>query len=152
MNTSTERIVTAIKDLGQNLGVISTVGTNGKPESAVVYFSCDENLDLYFTTRKSSRKYKNLSTNHAVAFVLYDDEQKKTIQIEGTAETITDTHDQGSMFSDLVTLATKDNRTPPIDQLGESEIMFIRITVIWARIGDFIATRTGDMFEEVALQ
>ncbi|MBY0328833.1 pyridoxamine 5'-phosphate oxidase family protein [Patescibacteria group bacterium] len=151
MNTSTERIITAIKDLGQNLGVISTVGADGKPESAVVYFSCDENLDLYFTTRNSSRKYKNLSTNPAIAFVIYEDKQKKTIQIEGTAETITDTHDQGAMFSELVSLATKNNPTPPIDQLGESEIMFIRITVTWARIGNFEITRTGELFEEVTI-
>jgi len=152
MNTSIERIITAIKDLEQNLGVISTVGANGKPESAVVYFSCDENLDLYFTTRNSSRKYKNLLTNPAIAFVIYSDVQKKTIQIEGKAETITNTHDQGALFADLISLATKNNPTPPIDQLGESEIMFIRITVTWARISNFEVARNGEIFEEVTLQ
>jgi len=48
----------------QKLAVISTVGIDNKPESAVLEFGETEELELIFDTLTSSRKYKNLQTNH----------------------------------------------------------------------------------------
>jgi uncharacterized pyridoxamine 5'-phosphate oxidase family protein len=70
------------------LAVISTVSETGKPESALVGFAVSKNLELIFDTVKTSRKYKNLINNPAVAVVIgWDDEI--TIQFEGLANEIT---------------------------------------------------------------
>ena len=136
-----------MKELQQNLGVIAT--TNEKPEAAVVYFSYDENLNIYFTTRKNSRKYANLTTNPHAAFVIYNAELLKTIQFEGVVTVVENPLEQGKYYSQLVELAAKNNPLPPIDQLGESEIMFMKLSTTWARVGNFEIARTGDVFEEV---
>jgi hypothetical protein len=40
------------------LGVVSTVGSDDKPESALVGIAVSGNLDIIFDTLKTSRKYK----------------------------------------------------------------------------------------------
>lgn len=152
MNNPIEDIVTGIRELKQNLGVISTASSEGKPEAAVVYFSYDKDLNIYFTTRKTSRKYKNIEQNPSVAFVIYSAELAQTIQIEGIARIVTNPVDQNVHFSSLIEAATRNNSRPPIDQIDESEIMFVKVTTSWARLGKFEINRNGDMFEEVTIK
>lgn len=71
----------------QPLAVISTVDGN-KPESAVLEFGQNDNLELIFDTFTSSRKYKNLQNNKQVSFVIGWDENI-TVQYEGLAEELT---------------------------------------------------------------
>ena len=71
----------------QKLAVISTVGIDNKPESAVLEFGETEELELIFDTLTSSRKYKNLHTNKNVSFVVGWDENI-TVQYEGVAEEV----------------------------------------------------------------
>ena len=150
MNTSIEHIIGEMKELEQNLGVIST-SFGDKPESAVVYFSYDENLTIYFATRKESRKYKNIEKNPHASFVIYNAGLLKTVQIEGVVSAVEDPYEQGVHYAQLVELATKNSPLPPIDQLGESEIMFLKLTPAWARVGTFEAAEEGDIFAEVTL-
>ncbi len=150
MNNSTEQIAAGIKSLNQKLGVISTASIDGKPESAVVYFSSDDNLNIYFTTRSDNRKYKNISANPRVSFVIFSENPPETIQIEGIATAITDPDEQAALFSETVARAAKNNAVPPIDKISESEIMFIRIAATWARLGNFEIEKNGDIFTEVS--
>lgn len=69
------------------IAVISTVGSDCNPESAVLEFGETDDLKLVFDTFTSSRKYRNLSTNKNVAFVIGWDEDI-TIQYEGAAEEV----------------------------------------------------------------
>lgn len=79
----------AVLDFIKNhkLAVISTVGIDSKPESAVLEFGETEELELIFDTYTSSRKYKNLQTNKNVSFVIGWDEDI-TVQYEGIAEEV----------------------------------------------------------------
>ena len=62
--------------------VLSTVASDGTPESALVGFAVAPDLRIIFDTVSTSRKYKNLNLNHSVAFVIgWDNEQ--TVQYEG---------------------------------------------------------------------
>jgi general stress protein 26 len=149
MNTPIEQIKNALTTIAQKVGVVSTISNEGKPEAAVVYFSIDENLDIYFTTRSLSRKYKNIAANPFVAFVVYSEMPAQTIQLEGTATAITDPAKQASLFSEVAALANEDTDQPPIDQIQNSEIMFIKVTTTWARLGNFEIKRVGEMFTEI---
>jgi general stress protein 26 len=66
------------------LAVISTIDAfNYSSESALIAFTQNDELELYFMTFVDSRKYINLQTNHNVSFVIgfgYT-----TIQYEGIA-------------------------------------------------------------------
>lgn len=67
------------------LGVLSSIGSSGTPQSALVGFAATENLEIIFDTVKSSRKYSNLIARPECAFVFgWSGEQ--TVQYEGIAE------------------------------------------------------------------
>jgi pyridoxine/pyridoxamine 5'-phosphate oxidase len=67
------------------LGVLSSLGPSGTPQSALVGIAFTENLEIVFDTVKSSRKYVNLIARPACSFVFgWTGEQ--TIQYEGVAE------------------------------------------------------------------
>jgi pyridoxine/pyridoxamine 5'-phosphate oxidase len=67
------------------LGVLSSIGPSGNPQSALVGFAVTENLEIIFDTVKSSRKYNNLIARPECAFVFgWSGEQ--TVQYEGIAE------------------------------------------------------------------
>ncbi|HWA30151.1 MAG TPA: pyridoxamine 5'-phosphate oxidase family protein [Rhizomicrobium sp.] len=63
-------------------GVISTVGTQGAPEAALITFAVSPELEIVFETLVTSRKYANLQDNPRAAFVA-GGAGAKTIQIEG---------------------------------------------------------------------
>lgn len=67
-----------------NLAVISTINSQGKPESAVLEFGDTDELELIFDTDDTSRKYQNLKQNKNTSFVIGWDENI-TVQYEGEA-------------------------------------------------------------------
>jgi pyridoxine/pyridoxamine 5'-phosphate oxidase len=67
------------------LGVLSSIGQAGTPQSALVGFAVTENLEIVFDTVKTSRKYANLIARPGCSFVFgWTGEQ--TVQYEGVAE------------------------------------------------------------------
>jgi pyridoxine/pyridoxamine 5'-phosphate oxidase len=67
------------------LGVLSSIGGSGAPQSALVGIAVTESLEIVFDTVKSSRKYGNLITRPACSFV-FGWAGEQTIQYEGNAE------------------------------------------------------------------
>ena len=65
--------------------VISTIGPEGYPQSALVGFSQNDGLELIIGTTSDSRKYKNIVQSPHVAIVIGFGEDKTSIQYEGTA-------------------------------------------------------------------
>ena len=70
---------------GEKLGVLSTVGEDGSPESALMGVVATPELELIFDTVKSSRKYPNLKNNSRVAWVI-GCTTEVTVQYEGIAD------------------------------------------------------------------
>ncbi len=64
--------------------IVSTVGENNKPEAALVGFGLADDLSLIFGTYTTTRKFKNLESNPAVAIV-FGNNEKITVQYEGIA-------------------------------------------------------------------
>jgi uncharacterized pyridoxamine 5'-phosphate oxidase family protein len=76
--------------------VISTVSAKGNPEAALVGFAVAPDLRLIFDTVSTSRKYKNLIQNGAIALVIgWEDE--RTVQYEGRVK-ILEGHEFDNMF------------------------------------------------------
>ncbi len=69
----------------QRLGVIATMSSDGRPESAVVGVAVTDELEVVFDTLGTSRKAKNLRRDGRASLVIgWDDEQ--TVQYEGIAD------------------------------------------------------------------
>ena len=134
------------------LGVISTISTENKPESAFVYYTFDENLNIYFATRELSRKYKNILKNKNVAFAMATENPPQTLQLEGIAEAYHDTKEQKELFQELIVLASAKHFSPPISQQSHfGALQFVRITPSWIRFGNFEVRKHEGIFQEVEL-
>jgi hypothetical protein len=65
-------------------GTVSSIASNGTPQSALVGIAVSPQLEIIFDTVSSSRKYKNLRERSGCAFVIgWDGEE--TVQYEGIA-------------------------------------------------------------------
>ena len=70
------------------LGVVSSIGPDGTPQSALVGIATTPELEVVFDTVKTSRKYGNLVARpHCSLVVGWSGEQ--TVQFEGVAEELT---------------------------------------------------------------
>lgn len=66
-------------------GVVSSIGDDGTPQSALVGVAVSPELEIIFDTVKTSRKYRNLIARPLCSFVVgWDGEQ--TVQFQGAAE------------------------------------------------------------------
>ena len=82
----------------QRLGRLATVDANGSPQNNPVGFSYNPELgtiDIGGRNLATSRKFRNLSTNDKVAFVVDDivsvsPWQVRCLEVRGTAEALTD--------------------------------------------------------------
>ena len=146
------KILEILTGLNQPIGVISTVNTSNKPESASIYYVNDDNLNIYFITRAESRKFKNIGTNPNVSFVITGENEPYTIQLEGKASIVTDPKQENEFFTKLVSLASKYMVMPPVSQMNNGEIIFMRISTEWVRFGNFEVLKEGDKFIETTLK
>lgn len=140
-----EDVYKEILSIKEAFGVFATVNQD-RPQAATMYFICSENLDIYFMTKTSTRKYKNLMENPHVAFVLTDNHPPKTIQIEGKAIEVMDPAEQTTYYPQLVEKARTNVSMPPIEQIASGEVVFMKLTPDWIRIGNFQLMREGDHF------
>ena len=144
-----DKILKFLEEDTQKLGVLSTVNQENKPESAVVYYTSDKEANIYFVTRAASRKYRNSVINPNACFVISTEFPAKTLQIGGTMDMVTDAHEQEELFPKLIKITTEKNLTPPISKMDSSEIIFVKLSAKWIRLGDF-SNPVGDMiFEEI---
>jgi len=72
------------------LGVLSTIGPKGEPQSALVGFAVTPGFEIVFDTVSGSRKFANLARDSRAAFVFGWDGEI-TVQFEGVARQISST-------------------------------------------------------------
>lgn len=119
-----------------NCGVISTT-VDSKVFSSVVYFASDNELNIFFNTRKNSTKYKNILKNPNVSFVIFGETPATTLQIRGTAKIVHDISTLLSIYKTLIEKTVSSGHIPPISDLDASVMVAIKIKPTWARFGDF---------------
>jgi hypothetical protein len=72
------------------LGVLSSLGPDGGPQSALVGIALTPELEIVFDTVEKSRKFANISRDPRVAFVI-GWQGEVTVQYEGVARQISST-------------------------------------------------------------
>lgn len=118
--------------------VISTVGANAQPESAMVGFSHTKNFDVVIGTSNKSRKYANLTQNPKVSVVVGDG--GGTVQLDGTADVLAN-----DTYAAMVE-AGKITALPGVDAYrNDPAQVFVKITPSWIR---FVKTGEGGGKEE----
>jgi len=113
--------------------VEATTASTGTPQAAVIGFVVSSELELFFDTLKSARKYQNLRMSPAIALVIgWDD--GCTVQYEGVAD-----EPNGAELDRLKALYFA--RFPDGREREElPDIAYIRVKPVWLRYSDFRVT------------
>lgn len=69
----------------QTVAALATVNAAGKPGAALVHFVVDDQFQVWFVTRRHTRKFESLRDNANVAMVVGVAEKAKTVQLTGRA-------------------------------------------------------------------
>lgn len=126
---------TILKHLRANtLGVLSTLHPKlPQPESALVAFAETDQLELYFQTRSTSRKFRNLAVQRNVSFVIgWSLDDYRTLQYQGVAEFLRDEAEREAC-KDLF----RAKNSPAASHLDHPETQFFKITPTWLRYSDY---------------
>lgn len=125
-------------------GVLATVSKDYAPHASVVYFVADDSFNIYFLTKRGSRKYAAMMAHPQVAFTLGRQEIPQTLQIEGVASELTGTEDQDAHVPDLMNVLAqqKPGMVPAGKMDGDLAVMWLQPK--WIRWGDFSKAALGN--------
>lgn len=113
-----------------NTMVVSTVSDQGEPQVATVYFTVDDDFNIFFMTSRGSKKCENLKSNGKIAFVVGTGPEIVTIQGGGVAEPLDEKEAQ--VFYKLIEKVSL--RSPwqwPVTLLAKEGYCTFKITPTW---------------------
>lgn len=137
-----------------NVGMLATVGADGKPHASIVHYVSDEHFNLYFLTLFASRKFEAMRANPAVAFTIGAREIPQTIQIEGMASELTHKEEKQEHITELMNVLTSNSAYyAPLMKLDPSEIVMMWIKPSWVRWSDYASLESGNdkVFTEIPI-
>lgn len=111
----------------ESLCVISSVGRGGNPQSAIVAFSENENLEIMIGTSKKSRKFQNITNNPNVSIV-FGFAGEKSLQYEGTSRFM----GEEEMESKLIDHYRKQPSAKKYE--SDSEQVYMVVSPKWVRL------------------
>lgn len=87
---------------GINAGVLASAGHDNLPHATVIHFISDDAFNIYFLTKKDSRKFAAIQAHPQVAFVIGRADIPQSLQIEGVASEIVNDESAQSRIDELM--------------------------------------------------
>ena len=127
------------------LGVLATSShEDNSPQTAFVYYVLNKELDIFILTSKESRKFKNITKNSKVSFLVGQEIDPVVLQIEGMASVVVDTDLKFEVTKLLATAANANPKSlsfpPQFYIAGKNKI--IQITVTDLKYSNFTHSQT----------
>src|SRR3990167_4116279 len=69
-------------------GALATVSQEGSPRVRLVYYASGDAFEIYFMTKKSTRKVDDITRDSRVAFTISSEDVPQALQIEGVASLV----------------------------------------------------------------
>lgn len=133
-------------------GVLSTISPERRAQASMVYYTADDDFNVYFLTLVNSRKYAALCAHPQVAFVVSSSEVPQTLQIEGAAIDISLDPEAAKKKEELFDVL---NSNPwfytPVSKLDPAETSVVWVRPTWVRWADyaFAPQGSGRVFTEL---
>jgi general stress protein 26 len=117
-HTEREKIISFLA--ASPVGVLAVVDTEGNPHASTIYFSVDEKLNITFTTKQNTFKYKNLLKHDTVMLVVFDASKQMAVQISGQATEVTDPDTAHTVYQGTLHAAkeTGEDVVPPVAKIA----------------------------------
>ncbi len=125
-------------------GVLATVAASGEPHASMVYYTADDEFNIYLLTLINSRKFAALQANPKVAFTVSMPGVPQTLQIEGVAMDISLDDDVKDKMPGLMEVLNSNNWFyGPITKLDPKERVVVWIKPTWVRWADYAFQQNG---------
>lgn len=139
--------------LANPTAIISSVGQQ-QPHGAVIYFSIDKKFSIFFLTKNSTQKYKNIVHNPQVMLTVYQPLTQTVVQVKGTAYELMDAPAINSVAAAIVGVSMKlnDGALPPISKLQAGSYAAFRIDPVQITMASYATPAVGgyeDLFETI---
>lgn len=135
-----------------SLATLATVSPDGHPRARLIYYVCDDSLNLYFLSLGNTRKVSDIRANPKAAIVVSGDDKTHTLQIEGVFEEMTDTATFGPVITELSRNLFPENAPEaPITHMDKGKPVFFKFVPTWIRWGNFtLGNSNAEVFVEIA--
>jgi len=111
---------------------IATVSKRNEPQVAAVNYIMDDEFNLFFITRKGSRKFENLEHSKRVGILVGNDPKvPAVVQIQGNAEILPDSHYMANFISKQIDV--NDAQWWPILKTRGLDFVLFKVTIDWLR-------------------
>ncbi|MDO8548340.1 MAG: pyridoxamine 5'-phosphate oxidase family protein [bacterium] len=136
-------------------GVLATTASEYKVHASMVYYTADDDFNIYILTQIHSRKFKALQAHPQVAFTISTPDIPQTLQIEGMAMDISLDEDAAKKKEELCSVL---NDNPwfygPITKLDPAESVVVWIRPTWIRWADYAFAESGSehVFKEIPVK
>lgn len=113
-----------------NVMSVASASIDCEPHTAIVYYTIDEDFNVYFMTSRGSKKYNNLKQNNKIAFTINSNKGINAIQGGGIAEELNEV--QATTFFKLINnLIGRDLFRWPLMRLAEEGYCTFKIKPTW---------------------
>jgi len=135
------------------LAVLGTINEDGTPHGAVVYICTDDHHPIvYFITKNSTQKYKNLISRPDVSVTITNPTDVSTLQAKGQASQVLDGPTLDMITTKITrTLAKAPEWLPPVSKLRGGQYVMVAIELTEARLAEYKDKQIGDegIFTEI---
>ncbi len=156
MDSSTDRArVDALAFLERHkTGVLATVSPEGTAHASMVYYTADDNFNIYFLTLTNSRKFASIQAHPQVAFTVSIPDVPQTLQIEGMAMDIS-LDEEGARKKDQLFEVLNSNPWfyAPVTKLDPATSAIVWVRPTWIRWADYAFEQNGTehVFKEIPI-
>lgn len=116
------------------VGVLATVDADGDPHASTIYVGVDADLNVSFTTKRDTTKYKNIAGHDRVMLTCFDAANQAEVQVSGPAIAVTDPAATHQIYHGTLRAAetTGEDVVPPVAKMtGEYVAFSIQPDNIW---------------------
>lgn len=122
-----------------HIGTLATADETGTPHAATIYVTYDQQLNLYFVTKRDTQKGRNLAVNPKAAIALFDAMNQTTVQASGSVEEVSDTAQATRIYTEIenVVRRTSKSGVPPTSRLAAGSYVTYRLHTPAIRIASY---------------
>jgi len=135
-------------------GVLGTVSPAGDAHASMVYYTADDDFNVYFLTLPGTRKYQALSAHPQVAFTVSVADVPATLQLEGTAMDISLDPDIAAKKDALMEVLNSNQWFyGPVAKLNPANVAVVWIRPRWVRWANYAFANGGadNVLQEIPL-
>ncbi len=135
------------------VGVLATSAGDYQIHASMVYYTANDNFNIFIITSVDSRKFKALQAHPQVAFTVATPDVPQTLQIEGMAMDISLDEEAAKKKDELFTVLNSNPWFyPPSSKLDPTESAIVWIRPTWIRWADYAFAESGHVFKEIPIK